>query len=57
MKKIYLLTIIAWAVYALLNHGELRPKDDLFLFTLCAISVLLSVIGIITLWYDRKHKI
>ncbi len=56
MKKIYLITIIGWAAYAILNHGELKPKEDYFLFTLCAVSVLLSVIGIIILWYERKLR-
>jgi len=54
MKKIYWIVITAWSVYAFINHKDLRPSDDYYLVTLCAVSTLLSAIGMIELWCEKK---
>jgi len=57
MKIIYLILLLAWSIYTIIENGNLKPSDNYYLYVLSVVSIIFIVIGGIDLINDILEAI
>lgn len=48
--------VLGWSTWALFFHGETKPQENPILFSLAFISMSISIINLLDLFYVKKYK-
>lgn len=54
MKLINSILVLAWSVLILIRFGDIKAQEDIIMFLLACISMLVSVVNILDFAYNRK---
>lgn len=56
IKIINVIIVLGWSTWALFFYGEMKPQENPILFSLAFVSMLISIINLLDLFYIKKYK-